>query len=302
MLSILRVIKFAFQDVFRNFGLSVMTILILVLMLLSINTLLIMNTLTSAAISTVKDQIDVSVYFNEDATEEEIEEIKLYINSFPEVIETKYLSEEDVLEGFRKQHEDNSDIISALDELGENPLGSTLIVKTREPKDYEKLIQALDVPEYQSVIEAKTFGDTEKAINRIHTITTQVEKFGIILSILFAFIAFLIIFNTIRVAIYTQRSEISIKKLVGASNWFVQGPYIIESFIFTILSVAVTVGLVWFALRFLDPYAEVVFGQAGMLFNYYQANFTMLLAIQSFGVLFLTIFSSLLAMRKYLRV
>ncbi len=301
-MSFFRVIKFAFQDMVRNIGLSSMTVLILVLMLLSINTLIILNTITGQAVSTIKDQIDVSVYFNEDATTEEVEEIKSYIDSFPEVIEIKYLDEEQVLADFRAQHADNPEILSALDELGENPLGPTMIIRTREPKDYEKVITALSVPEYENVIEAKTFGDTEKAIERIHVITTQVEHFGIALSGLFAFIAFLIIFNTIRVAIYTQRSEISIKKLVGATNWFVQGPYIVESFIFTVVSLVITVGLIFFSLRFLDPYIEVVFGQSNILLNYYQTNFLSLILIHFISVLFLTVLSSILAMGKYLRV
>jgi len=302
MFSILRVIKFAFQDMIRNIGLSAMTVLILVLMLLSVNTLVIINTITGEAVRTIKEQIDVSVYFNEEATAEEVEEIKSYVNSFPEVVEIKYFSEEEVLAGFREQHADNPEIIAALDELGENPLGSTMIIRTREPKDYEKVITSLSVPEYENIIEAKTFGDTEKAIDRIHVITTQVERFGVALSALFAFIAFLIIFNTIRVAIYTQRSEISIKKLVGASNWFVQGPYIIESFIFTISSIAITGGLILLSLRFLDPYVEIVFGKTDMLANYYQTNLWLLLLIHFVSVLLLTVLSSILAMRKYLRV
>ncbi len=301
-MSFLRVIKFAFQDMVRNIGLSAMTVLILVLMLLSINTLVIINAITGEAVRTIKEQIDVSVYFNEESTPEEIEEIKSYVNSFPEVVEIKFFSEEEVLAGFREQHIDNPEIISALDELGENPLGSTMIIRTREPKDYEKVITALSVPEYETIIEAKTFGDTEKAIERIHVITTQVERFGVALSALFAFIAFLIIFNTIRVAIYTQRSEISIKKLVGASNWFVQGPYIIESFIFTIFSIAITGGLILLSLRFLDPYVEIVFGKTEMLATYYQTNFWLLLLIHFLSVLLLTVLSSILAMRKYLRV
>ncbi len=301
-MSFLRVIKFAFQDMVRNSGLSAMTILILVLMLLSVNTLVIINVITGEAVKTIKEQIDVSVYFNEDSTVEEIEEVTSYVDSFPEVVDIKYLSEEEVLASFREQHADNPEIIAALDELGENPLGSTMIIRTREPKDYKKIITALSVPEYETIIEAKTFGDTEKAIERINIITTQVERFGVALSALFAFIAFLIIFNTIRVAIYTQRSEISIKKLVGASNWFVQGPYIIESFIFTIISIAITGGLILLSLRFLDPYVEIVFGKTAMLATYYQTHFWLLLLIHFVSVLFLTVLSSILAMRKYLRV
>jgi len=279
-----------------------MTILILILMLLSINTLIIINILTDEAVKSVKDQIDVSIYFAHDASQIQIDEVKSYVDSFPEVVEIEYLTEDEVLAQFREQYKDNTEIIASLEELDENPLGPTMIVTTREPKDYEKVIAALVVPEYENIIEAKTFGDTEKAIERIHIITTQVERFTIAISILFAIIAFLIIFNTIRIAIYTHRMEISIKKLVGANNWFVRGPYLIEALVFSFLSVLITYGLVILALHLLDPYITIVFGEANILTNYYNSSILSLLGIQFLAVLFLTVFSSLLAMRKHLRV
>ena len=177
-----------------------------------------------------------------------------------------------------------------------------MIVKTREPKDYEKVIQALNVPEYENIIEAKTFGDTERAIDRIHVVTTQVQRFAVGLSLLFALIAFLIILNTIRVAIYTQRVEISIKKLVGASNWFVRGPYVVESVFFSIASILIAISLLWIGFRLLDPYTAVVFQKQNLLFDYYFNNKYLLIGVQLGSVLFLTVVSSLLAMRRYLRV
>lgn len=302
MFSLLRVIKFALQDMIRNISLSLMTILILVLMLLSVNTLVVVRTLTEEASKLIRDQIDVSIYFDQEATESEIEEVKNYINQFPEVVDVKYLTPEEVLVEFREQHNDNPDIVASLDELGTNPLGSTMIVKTRQPSDYQKIIESLRIPEYESIIEAKTFGDTEKAIERIDTITTQVERFSFSLSILFAAIAFLIIFNTVRVAIYTQRTEISIKKLVGATDWFIRGPYVLEAFIFSLISVLITYGLVVFSLNFLDPYIAVVFQKEAILTNYLNSNIIWLLGIQFGAVLLLTVMSSLLAMRRYLRV
>ena len=286
----------------RNFSLSFMTVLILVLMLLSVNTLTVVNVITKEAVQTVKDQIDVSVYFSNDANDEQIQEVKSYIDSFPEVTDITYLDRDQVLAQFKEQHKDNTEIVASLDELGENPLGPTMIIKTREPQDYQKVITALTIPEYESIIEAKTFGDTEKAISRIQVVTTQVERFTLTISVLFAVIAFFIIFNTIRVAIYTQRIEISIKKLVGATSWFVRGPYIAESFIFSIISVFVSYIIIKIVLHFVDPYMAIIFQREAILVNYYQANLLYLLTIQFLVVLFLTVMSSLLAMRKHLKV
>lgn len=300
-MSVGRIIKFSLQDIVRNMSLSFMTVLILILMLLSINTLIIVRVLTDRSIATVKDQIDVSVYFDPAATPEKIQEVRDFVASMPEVTEEKYLDRDQVLAEFKKSYSENSEIIESLDELGGNPLGSTLIVKTREPRDYEKIIKALSVPEYENIIEAKTFGDTETAIDRIQTITTQVERFTYILTALFGIIAFVIIFNTIRVAIYTQRAEIGIKRLVGATNWFISGPYLVESLIFSIVSIAVTTVSVWFTLKFLDPYVSVIFESDAILTNYFTSHILFLLGIQFGTVFLLTLFSSMLAMRRYLR-
>lgn len=301
-LSIVRVIKFALQDLGRNLSLSLMTVLILVLMLLSVNTLIAIRVLTSRATDSIKDQIDVSIYFDSDATEKNVKEIRDFVESFPEVVDVKYFSREEVEAQFRADHQDNAEIVSALDELGYSPLGPTMVVKTREPGDYSKIISALNVPEYESVIEAKTFGDTEKAIKRVDVITTQVEKFSYVLTGLFAVIAFLIIFNTIRVSIYTQRTEISIKKLVGASNWFIRGPYVFESLVFSAAAVIITYCFVEIASRFLDPYVSVVFLESSLLTNYFRLHIIPLFGGQFLVVLALTVLSSSLAMRRYLRV
>lgn len=301
MPSTFRVIKFSLQDILRNFSLSFMTVLILLLMLLSVNTLIIVRVITEESINTVKDQIDVSVYFNADSTDEEIQEVRNYISGFPEVTEENFLNRDTVLSNFKKTYADNAQIIASLDELGENPLGPTLILKTREPKDYEKIITALSVPEYETIIEAKTFADTQTAIDRIHVITTQVERFTYFLTALFAIIAFVIIFNTIRVAIYTQRTEISIKRLVGATSWFIRGPYIMESLIFSVISVMLTIGIVYGALTLVDPYVAIIFGKTNLLHDYFATNLVNLTLLQFVAVFVLTALSSGLAMGRYLR-
>jgi cell division transport system permease protein len=302
MISFLRVIKFAFLDIGRNLSLSFMTVLILVLMMLSVNALLIVRYLTNQSITYVKEQIDVSVYFDPAAKDDKVSEVKNYLQSFPEVTNIEYIDRDTVLAGFREKHKDNKEILASIDELGTNPLGPTMIIKTREPEDYQKVINALSVPEYDHIIESKTFADTQKAIERIDTITNRVEELSFVLTVLFALIAFLVIFNTIRVAIFTQRMEISIKKLVGATNWFVRGPYIIEALIFSALAVVITYVIVFFCAKFLDQYLMVVFGPASTLSGYFQSNIIEIGLIQFAAVFFLTLFTSLLAMRKYLKV
>ena len=302
MLSFFRVLHFAFQDIIRNISLSFMTVIILVLMLLAINTLVVVRAVTEHVVVQVKEQIDVSVYFSHNVEEEQMEEIKKYISAFPEVVNTTFLDKEAVLAQFKETHKDNSNILNSLNELEEKPLGATLIIQTREPSDYQKIITALSIPEYKDIIESKTFGDTQKAIERISLITTQIEKAVLILSVLFAIISFFVIFNTIRVAIYTQRMEIGIKKLVGATDWFVRGPYIVESVIFSGISMIIAGVIVYAVLQFLDPYLGIILYSEGFLTKYFQNNILLIVGIEFGVVLLLTVITSGLAMRKYLRI
>lgn len=302
MRSLVRVVKFSLQDIYRNFSLSIMTILILILMLLSINAMILVGVITDKATSTIKDQIDVSIYFNHQASQERVDELRSYIVSFPEITDHVFYSSKEALEQFKATYGDNPKIMGALDQLEENPLGPTIVLKTREPSDYKKIIDALNVPEYRDTIEARTFEDTQKAITKIDVVTKKVEAFSLALSAFFAVIAFIIIFNTIRVTIYTQRIEISIKKLVGATNWFIRGPYLVSSVLYSVVASFTTLFLVSLLVRAIDPQFAGIFQQSNFLTSFVNSSIILLFASQFAMVLTLTIISSLLAMRRYLRV
>ncbi|MBI5729220.1 MAG: FtsX-like permease family protein [Candidatus Magasanikbacteria bacterium] len=302
MYSFFRIIRFALQDIGRNLGLSTMTVFILLLMLLSINTLWSMDVMTKEAVRLVKEQINISFYLTPAISDKSVSEIKSYLATFPEITQVDLLTRDQVLQSFKTRHQFSAEVLDALSELGGNPFGPTLVVKTKEPGDYRKIIQAVSVPEYDPLIEGKSFEGHEEALDRIQTITNRIERVGLGLSLLFALISFLIIFNTIRVAIFTQRAEISIKRLVGANNWFIRGPYLLESLIFTVVSVALTILIMYFATRYLDRYVSVVFPNGFSLTNYYSSHMLYLFGIQTVAVLLLTVFSSSLAMRRQLKV
>ncbi len=303
MTSFIRILKFAWQDIGRNFGLSAMTVFILVLMLLSVNTLLAMDVTAKEAIRLVKEQVNVSFYMTEKVAEKSVKDFQNYLASYSEVETVKVLTREEVLASFQNRHKFSAEVLQALSELGGNPFGPTVVIKTKEPGDYKKIIAAIDDnPTYESIIESKSFDGHEEALDRIQVITTRIEQIGLGLSLLFAIISFLIIFNTIRVAIQTHRVEISIKRLVGANNWFIRGPYLVESVIFSLSSMIITLIILYFGIRYLDRYISVVFPNGFSLTNYYESNMLYVLLLQTVAVLLLTITSSSLAMRRQLKV
>lgn len=301
MLSLWRVVKFAFQDMGRNIGLAFMTVFILVLMLLSINLLLSVQVITTQAVSLIKDQVTINIFIVPNAPEKDVDEMVSYLKSFSEVVESTVLSSAEVLEQFKNRHKNSPEVLGALKELDNNPFGPTITLRTKEPGDYQKVMDRLAIPEYQSIIDSKSFEGNEMAVSRLQLIMNRVETVVAALSIIFALISFLVIFNTIRVGIYTQRTEISIKRLVGAHNWFIRGPYLIESLVFTVVSVLCAHGIMYTAFKKIDPYVSSLFSDSFSLTNYYSSHIVYLSLIQGGAVLTLTILSSALAMRKHLR-
>lgn len=302
MTGLFRIFKFAFQDIGRNLGLSLMTVFILILMLLSVNTLITMNVTTGEAVRLVKDQINVSLYLKETATDKNVKDVQNYVASFPQVVSVKVQTREEVLASFQTRHQFVSEVLQGLAELGGNPFGPIIIVKANEPGDYRKIVESIEASDFDTLVETKSFEGHEAVLDRIQAITTRIERIGFGLAAIFAIISFLIIFNTVRVAIHTQRVEISIKRLVGANNWFIRGPYLVESLIFTLISVIATMVIMYFALQWLDRYVGVVFPNGFSLTKYYNSHMLYVFGLQTLAVLALTVSSSILAMRRQLKV
>ncbi|MBI2443653.1 MAG: hypothetical protein HYV42_00195 [Candidatus Magasanikbacteria bacterium] len=302
MSGLIRIISYALQDIGRNAGLSAMTVFMLVLMLLSLNVVWTVNQLAGESIALVKKEVRLSVFLAPDIADRSIDELENYLRSFPEVISVSRLNRDQALAEFKARYAGRGEVLSALNELTENPFGPIFMVAARDPADYQRLISALALPEYDRFIEGTSFEAHAGALERLGVIIRRVTEGGIILLGLFSLIAFLIIFNTVRVAISTQRAEISIKRLVGAGSWFIRGPYLVAAVLFAVVSVALTITLVLITLRYVDPYLRGVFTNGFSLTNYYRSHILVIIGGQLLAVLVLTVLSSGLAMRRQLRV
>lgn len=303
MITFFRAIKFGLQNAWRNFGLSTITVTILVVMLLSVNLIFAMSAVTNAAISSVKDQVDVTIFFSPDAKSDRVEEIQKTLTSFPEVKETILKTPEQVLAEFKERHLDSEAIQYSLKELGNNPLGATLIVRTFEPGQYKAVLSAIKIPEYEGAIESRTFDDTGDIISRIDMITNRAENIAWGITLVFGIIAFMIVASSIRVAIFTQREEIGIQKLVGAGNWFIRAPFFVEVVLYSSLAMAISLVLLYFGTTLSDPYVRTLFGSYDFSVYRYFMDRALWLFTAEFGALVtLCIMSGFIAMRRFLRV
>jgi len=297
-----RVLKFAWQNFWRNLGLSLITILILITTLVSVDTVYLVRGITETAVRLVEERIDISLNFKTNAPEEKIAEIQKTLQAEPKVKNIIFKNKEKVLEEFKIKHKNDKEVLDALEELGSNPLGAVLVIKARNAADYEEIIKTIDLPEFNSLIEEKTFDDHGPVIKKIGIFTNRVEQGGILLGLVLTIVAFLTIFNVIRLSIIMHGEEIGIMKLVGATNWFVRLPFLVEIFFLIVVAWLINLGIVYGAVSLLDPVLVKFFEGSGFsLRGYFVQNFALFFGAELLGLIFLGFVSSSLAMRKYLK-
>ncbi len=302
-IALRRSIFFACQSFWRNIWLSLVTIFIIFLAFLSVNFLIVIQAVSGSAVTAVKDKIDVSIYFKQGIREDKIVEIKSRLETLPQIKTIVYRSPEQNLEEFKNRHQADANIQETLKELEGNPLGATIIVRAKETKDYPEILKAIDNPAYADLIEEKSYDDNQGVISNINKISDNVKKGGLIASAVFVLIAILIIFNTVRIAIFTRRDEIGIMKLVGANNWFIRSPFIMESILNGVLACLISVVIIYSFLSLLQPQLAKFFEGANFnLIGYFNEHFILIFGGQILSIIILAIISSSLAITKYLKV
>lgn len=301
--TFLRAWKFALQNFTRNIWLSLVTVLILFLTLLTISVSFSLNIVARQAVGAVKDKVDVSVYFVPDALPEDISLVRERIASLPEVAETSVITREEALKRFQERVSGNTVIEETLSALGENPLGATLVVRADAIEDYPAILAVLDDPSFSKFIEDRDYEESQLVVERLTAATNTIERVGIGVSILFSIIAILVVFNTIRIAMYSYRDEIGIMKLVGATNSFVRAPFILESVIYALLATLLTTLAFVFLLGVSSSFLTGFFAGYDIdLLGFFQNNFASLVVGEFLVALILSVLSSMIAVTRHLRV
>jgi cell division transport system permease protein len=302
-ISLARIIKFSLQDIGRNIWLSLVTIVILVLTLFSVNMLLAVRAISSTAVSTIKQKIDMSIYLKPDAPAERISFLQAKIAEIPYVGEVRFVSKEEALANFTKNYQRDAKISEALRELGGvNPLSPSLVVKPKNLNDFNALIQSLQQTK-DPIIEAGDFDNHKEIIDKIDAITKKVSDAGLIVSLLFVVVTLLVIYNTARVAIYTHRNEIAIMRLVGASNWFIRGPFLLSSLIYTLIGMVLLVSIFYVFLNLLQPYLETFFASYNFnIINYFSSNFVLIFGAEFVVAALVNLLAAWWAVGRYTKV
>ncbi|PIS07661.1 hypothetical protein COT78_02355 [Candidatus Berkelbacteria bacterium CG10_big_fil_rev_8_21_14_0_10_43_13] len=222
-----RITKTALVSLWRNRWLSLAATLVMVLTLFTVSFFVCLMIMVNSTTSMLRSKVDISVYFNDSVSNDQIFKIENTLLARSDVKSVTYVSKEKALEIWKSQNSDNTqlrDIIST----DYNPLPRSLEIKTEQTEDLDAVNTFLSSKDYKPLIKEISYRKNKDLVDRLIKITNFIKYVGWTLSILFVVISVLIIYNTIRLTIYARCEEIDIMKLVGAGDWYVQGPFILE--------------------------------------------------------------------------
>ncbi|OIO46992.1 MAG: hypothetical protein AUJ28_01520 [Parcubacteria group bacterium CG1_02_37_51] len=304
-IDIYRAFKFAWQSFWRNFWLSIVTITIISLALISVSLLLSFNLITANVLDIVQARTEIYIDLTDQAKTAQIDFLVNELNRVPDIKEVVYVTPDQTLERFKATYQDNELVIQSLESLGTNPFTGSLRIKVQEIDQFPVLLEEISKPEYSEILEIDNaeFYQARDLITSISSYSDKIEGFGFGISIFFILISVIVVFNTIQMGIYSHREEIGIMKLVGASNWFVRAPFLIEGVLYSVVAILIVLILFYPIAALIQPHLDNFLGEYTLdLVQSINQNIWLVLALEIGIAMFITVVSSFLATRRYLKV
>src|SRR3989344_4481031 len=301
-----RILRTGFFNFWRDSTVTLASVLMMMVTLLVIGLISFSSAVLDTTLAELKNKIDINVTFVTSASEEDILDIKHTIESLPEVLLVTYISRDEAISLFKARHSSDQSILSALDELGENPLGAVLNIRARDPSQYASVAEFLESGNVLSsggltIIDRINYFQNKAAIDKLAKIIASADRLGVALALFFAAISVLIAFNTIRLTIYLARDEISVMRLVGASTAYIQGPFVVVGIIYGVVAGLLTL-LLFLPLTYWLGATTENFFVGFNIFSYYLRHFLEIASIVLVSGVFIGALSSALAIRKYLKI
>ncbi len=301
-----RILTAGFRGFYRNRTVSLSSIFILTITLSIITSFYLFRAIFDYTLDQVQEKVDVRVYFTTDASVEQIQDVKAKLLGLPQVKQVTYTSREDALADFKLRHEGDQLTLQALDELGTNPFGASLSVLAKETSQYEVIAQALAsgsglLGDAEGSVDKINYYQLKDSIDKLNNIIGWTNTVGFWLSVIFVLMSCMIVYNTIRLAIFVYRDEIAVMKLVGASNMFIRGPFVVEAVLYAFVATVITLVLFWPATAWVTK-KTVFFFEGLNLHSFFISHFFQLGGLLLLSGVVLAVVSSLLAVRKYLQI
>lgn len=305
LITLGRIIKAGAQNFIRNATLAIAAIAVMVITLTIVLFSLVANATLTNTINQITDNIDVSVFLKDTVTKAQTDKLLNDLQKTENVKSVEYKSKEDVLREQQKPTGENLDLQLAIAQI-DNPFPATIHVKPVDPNNIQAIQNYLEKPEVLELQSNKTSysGKKKEALDNITKSTQFLRQAGLVGMVVFATVSILIIFNTIRMAIFNRRDELQIMRLLGASTSYIRGPFVVETIIYGIVSAIVSIAIInSLFLVSASAFAASNFGLLDIQFatDYFRGRFWVILASQlGIGILIGAV-SSVIATRRYLK-
>lgn len=305
LITLIRIIKTGGVNFVRNAWLAIAAMAVMVVTLTIVLFSIITNATFSNTINQITDKIDISVYLKDSITPSQKDQLLHDLRGLPNVERVKYLSKAQALQNYKQQNADNPQLLAAVSEA-DNPLPATIQVKPRDLNKIQDIKDFLAKPaEAKLQSDQPSYsGDRKQAIDKITHATNIMREAGIGAVLIFSFISMLIIFNTIQMAIFNRRDELTIMRLLGASTWYIRGPFVVETIIYGIFSAIISVVII--DAMFVAASSALQASSLGLLdiayaSKYFHSHLITLLAMQLGVGILIGAVSSTIATRRYLK-
>lgn len=305
MITQYRILRTGLQNFARNLTLAVAAIAVMVITLTIILFSAITNATFGNTIAQITDKIDISVYLKDDVTADRREQLIDQFKQLENVKSVEFVSKDQALDDYKKANQDKPDLLAAISQT-DNPLPASLRIKPKNPNKIEEIrtfIESQDIKALQSDPTSYS-GERKDAIDAITKATQFFQRAGVVGVIVFALVSILIIFNTIRMAIFNRRDELQIMRLLGASTWFIRGPFVVETVAYGVIAAAFSVVIC----HFLFVVSSTTLGASsfGLLdinyaSQYFTSHFWIILTTQMLIGILIGAASSIIATQRYLK-
>lgn len=300
-----RIISTGVVNFVRNAWLAVAAMAVMVVTLTIVLFSLIANATFANTIQQITDKIDISAFLKDEVTPEQRSKLLADVKALPNVERVTFVSKDEVLQKYLKDNATNPELMSAVSQT-DNPLPATIQIKPRDLNRLEEIRTYFSKTEIAALLsdEVSYSGDRKEAIDKISHATNILQRAGVIAVLVFAIISVLIIFNTIQMAIFNRRDELTIMRLLGASTGYIRGPFVVESIIYGILSALISIFLI--RSLFVAAHSTLEASSLGLLdiqysAEYFKAHFWSLLLMQLGVGILIGAASSVVATRRYLK-
>jgi cell division transport system permease protein len=299
-----RIIHTGAMNFVRNAWLGIAAMAVIFIKLTIVLFSIVTNASFANTIEQITDKFDVSVYLKDETDQTAGRELADKLKQLPNAKSVTYLSKEQVLERYKQQNANNPALLSAINQT-DNPLPATIQVKPKELNKIQELRDYLNKPDVKTKWDDVSYRDDRKeAIDKIAHATNLLRRAGLIAVAVFAIISMLIIFNTIQMAIFNRRDELTIARLLGASTGYIRGPFVVETIMYGIVSAVISIGIIH--ALFVASSSALQATSLGLLdinyaAEYFSNHFWMLLTMQLVLGILIGAVSSTIATRRYLK-